>query len=145
MKRISSTFLFALTILILISPVTGLAEGEKESYWELIDVRHELKHFNEELVDKDYWSYSMNGSAGTGTFTSTYIGSTEKDDWLPRAKNGESGTVTGNVSAPPRYIDGGKTVSLKINVSVTTTKQHAIDWDGEGEAWFDETDILIGA
>ncbi|NMB02582.1 MAG: hypothetical protein GX971_13865 [Firmicutes bacterium] len=47
-----------------IFPVTSHAEDDREGYWECIDVRHEMKHFNEELVDTDYWSYSMDGSAG---------------------------------------------------------------------------------
>jgi len=144
MKRISAAFLFALTMLLMIFPVTSRAEDDREGYWECIEVRHENKHFNEELVDKDYWSYNMSGSAGTGTFTSTYIGPSVEDDYAPRPKNGESGLVTGSVSKPPKYIDGGKTVTLKIDVSVSATKQHFFDWDGNAEAWFDEPGIPIG-
>ncbi|HHV98442.1 MAG TPA: hypothetical protein GXX36_02515 [Clostridiaceae bacterium] len=144
MKRISAAFLLALTILLMIFSVTSWAEDDREGYWECIEVRHETKHFNEELVDKDYWSYSMSGSAGTGTFTSTYIGPGQEDDYMTRAKNGENGMVTGSVSKPPKYINGGQTVKLKINLSVSTSKQHAIDWDGDADAWFDETDIPIG-
>lgn len=47
----------------LLFTVTGRAEDNREGYQECIDVRHEMKHFNEELVDKNYVSYSMSGSA----------------------------------------------------------------------------------
>lgn len=144
MKKNSAAVLFALSILLVISPVTSSAEEDREGYWELAEVRHELKHFNEELVDKDYWSDSMSGSAGTGNFTSTYVGPTEDDDYAPRPKNGESGTVTGSVSTPPQYIDGGKTVKLSVDLSVTSTKQHFFDFNGDAYARFDETDVPIG-
>jgi hypothetical protein len=144
MKKNSAAVLFALSILLVISPVTSSAEEDREGYWELAEVRHELKHFNEELVDKDYWSDSMSGSAGAGNFTSTYVGPTEDDDYAPRPKNGESGTVTGSVSTPPQYIDGGKTVKLSVDLSVTSTKQHFFDFDGHAYARFDETDVPMG-
>ena len=113
MKRMSAAVLFALIILLVISPVTSRAE-DREGYWECIEVRHQTYDYNETLTDKNYWSNSMSGSAGTGTFSSTYVGPDEKDDYDPRPKNGESAIVTGSVSTPPKYIDGGKTVKLKV-------------------------------
>lgn len=141
-KKLSAILVMALCCALLF-PVTSRAE-DREGYWERIEVRHETKHFNEELVDKNYWSDSMSGSAGTGTFTSTYVGPNENDDYAPRPKNGESATVTGSVSTPPQYIDGGKTVKLNVNLSVTSTKQHFFDFNGDAYARFDDIDVPIG-
>ncbi len=121
------------------SPVISWA-----GYWELVNIHHDIKHFNEQLVDKKYWSHSMSGSAGTGEFTTKYVGPTEKDDYAPRGKNGENATVKGSVSAPPRYIDGGQLVRLSVDLSITSTKQHLFDFDGNAYARFDEPGVPIG-
>lgn len=144
MKKIPSVVLLAFLMFLCLPPVISQADEDREGYWECIEVRHETKHFNEELVDKNYWSSSMSGSAGTGTFTSTYVGPSEDDDYAPRPKNGESGTVTGSVSTPPQYIDGGKTVKLSVDLSVTSTKQHFFDFNGDAYARFDDPDVPIG-
>jgi len=62
-KKLSASIAVVLCCIMLFS-VAGMAQDDGEGYWECIDVRHEMKHFNEELVDTDYWSYSMDGSAG---------------------------------------------------------------------------------
>jgi len=110
-------------------------------YWECIEVRHQTYDYNEELTNKDYWSKSKSGSAGTGTFSETYVGPDEKDDYAPRPKNGESAMVQGSVSTPPKYIDGGKTVQLKVDLSISSTKQHFWDFNGDAFVRFDEVDV----
>jgi hypothetical protein len=121
--------------------VTSMAQDDREGYWECIEVRHQTYDYNEELTDKNYWSNSKSGSAGTGTFSSTYVGPDEKDDYDPRPKNGESAMVQGSVSTPPKYIDGGKTVQLKVDLSISSTKQHFWDFDGDAFVRFDEVDV----
>jgi|GEM_PF-2156054 hypothetical protein len=139
-KTLSAIIAMALCYLMLF-PVTSMAQDDREGYWECNEVRHQTYDYNEELTDKDYWSNSKSGSAGTGTFTSTYVGPDEKDDYDPRPKNGESAMVQGSVSTPPKYIDGGKTVQLKVDLSISSTKQHFWDFDGDAFVRFDEVDV----
>jgi hypothetical protein len=137
-KKLSAIIIVALCCIMLF-PVTSMAQDDREGYWECIEVRHQTYDYNE--PDKDYWSNSKSGSAGTGTFTSTYVGPDEKDDYAPRPKNGESAMVQGSVSTPPKYIDGGKTVKLKVDLSISSTKQHFWDFNGDAYARFDEIDV----
>ena len=65
-----------------------MAQDDREGYWECIEVRHQTYDYNE--PDKDYWSNSKSGSAGTGTFTSTYVGPDEKDDYAPDRKTAKA-------------------------------------------------------
>ena len=139
-KTLSAIIAMALCYVMLF-PVTSMAQDDREGYWECIEVRHQTYDYNEELTDKNYWSNSKSGSAGTGTFTSTYVGPDEKDDYDPRPKNGESAMVQGSVSTPPKYIDGGKTVKLKVDLSISSTKQHFWDFDGDAFVRFDEVDV----
>lgn len=139
-KKISIFISVALYCALLL-PVTSHAEEVQKGYWECIEIRHETYDYNEELTDKNYWSKSMSGSTGTGTFSSTYVGPDEKDDYAPRPKNGESAMVQGSVSTPPKYIDGGKTVQLKVDLSISSTKQHFWDFDGDAFVRFDEVDV----
>lgn len=139
-KKLSASIAVVLCCIMLFS-VTSMAQDDREGYWECIEVRHQTYDYNEELTDKNYWSNSKSGSAGTGTFSSTYVGPDEKDDYDPRPKNGESAMVQGSVSTPPKYIDGGKTVQLKVDLSISTTKQHFWDFDGDAFVRFDEVDV----
>lgn len=139
-KTLSAIIAMALCYVMLF-PVTSMAQDDREGYWECIEVRHQTYDYNEELTDKNYWSNSKSGSAGTGTFSSTYVGPDEKDDYDPRPKNGESAMVQGSVSTPPKYIDGGKTVKLKVDLSISSTKQHFWDFDGDAFVRFDEVDV----
>src|SRR5690554_4282456 len=139
-KKLSASIAVVLCCIMLFS-VTSMAQDDREGYWECIEVRHQTYDYNEALTDKNYWSDSKSGSAGTGTFSSTYVGPDEKDDYAPRPKNGESATVTGSVSTPPKYIDGGKTVKLKVDLSISSTKQHFWDFDGDAFVRFDEVDV----
>lgn len=139
-KKLSASIAVVLCCIMLFS-VTSMAQDDREGYWECIEVRHQTYDYNEALTDKNYWSDSKSGSAGTGTFSSTYVGPDEKDDYAPRPKNGESATVTGSVSTPPKYIDGGKTVQLKVDLSISSTKQHFWDFDGDAFVRFDEVDV----
>ena len=139
-KTLSAIIAMALCYVMLF-PVTSMAQYDREGYWECIEVRHQTYDYNEKLTDKDYWSDSKSGSAGTGTFTSTYVGPDQKDDYDPRPKNGESAMVQGSVSTPPKYIDGGKTVQLKVDLSISSTKQHFWDFDGDAFVRFDEVDV----
>ena len=139
-KKLSAIITVALCCIMLF-PITGMAQDDREGYWECIEVRHQTYDYNEELTDKNYWSNSKSGSAGTGTFSSTYVGPDEKDDYDPRPKNGESAMVQGSVSTPPKYIDGGKTVQLKVDLSISSTKQHFWDFDGDAFVRFDEVDV----
>jgi hypothetical protein len=139
-KKLSASIAVVLCCIMLFS-VTSMAQDDREGYWECIEVRHQTYDYNEELTDKNYWSESKSGSAGTGTFTSTYVGPDEKDDYAPRPKNGESAMVQGSVSTPPKYIDGGKTVQLKVDLSISSTKQHFWDFDGDAFVRFDEVDV----
>ena len=139
-KKLSASIAVVLCCIMLFS-VTSMAQDDREGYWECIEVRHQTYDYNEELTDKNYWSNSKSGSAGTGTFSSTYVGPDEKDDYDPRPKNGESAMVQGSVSTPPKYIDGGKTVKLKVDLSISTTKQHFWDFDGDAFVRFDEVDV----
>lgn len=139
-KKLSASIAVVLCCIMLFS-VVGMAQDDGEGYWECIEVRHQTYDYNEELTDKNYWSNSKSGSAGTGTFSSTYVGPDEKDDYDPRPKNGESAMVQGSVSTPPKYIDGGKTVQLKVNLSISSTKQHFWDFDGDAFVRFDEDDV----
>lgn len=113
-------------------------------HWERIATHHKTKHFNQELEGNKDWSYKVSGSEGTGTFIITYLGPSQEDDYEPRPKNGENGTITGSVSTPPSRIYAGETVTLKMNVSVSSTKQHFFDWSGDATAWFDQSGIEIG-
>ena len=137
-KKLSAIITVALCCIMLF-PVTSMAQDDREGYWECIEVRHQTYDYNE--PDKNYWSNSKGGSAGTGTFSSTYVGPDEKDDYAPRPKNGESAMVQGSVSTPSKYIDGGKTVKLKVDLSISSTKQHFWDFDGAAFARFDEVDV----
>ncbi len=110
-------------------------------YWECIEVRHQTYDYNEELTNKDYWSKSKSGSAGTGTFSETYVGPSEKDDYAPRPKNGENAMVQGSVSTPPKHIDGGEMIQLKVDLSISSTKQHFWDFNGDAFVRFDEVDV----
>ena len=139
-KKLSASIAVVLCCIMLFS-VTSMAQDDREGYWECIEVRHQTYDYNEELTDKNYWSNSKSGSAGTGTFSSTYVGPDEKDDYDPRPKNGESAMVQGSVSTPPKYIDGGKTVQLKVDLSISSTKQHFWDFDGDAFVRFDEVDV----
>lgn len=114
---------------------------EGSGYWECIEVRHQTYDYNEELRNKDYWSVSKSGSAGTGTFSETYIGPDEEDDYAPRPKNGESAMVQGSVSTPPKHIDGGEMIQLKVDLSISSTKQHFWDFNGDAFVRFDEVDV----
>jgi len=139
-KKLSASIAMVLCCIMLFS-VTSMAQDDREGYWECIEVRHQTYDYNEELTNKDYWSKSKSGSAGTGTFSETYVGPDEKDDYAPRPKNGESAMVQGSVSTPPKYIDGGKTVQLKVDLSISSTKQHFWDFDGDAFVRFDEVDV----
>ncbi len=139
-KKLSASMALVLCCVVLF-PVTSMAQDNREGYWECIEVRHQTYDYNEELTDKNYWSNSKSGSAGSGTFTSTYVGPDEKDDYDPRPKNGESAMVDGTVSTPPKYIDGGQTVKLKVDLSISSTKQHFWDFDGDAFVRFDEVDV----
>jgi hypothetical protein len=139
-KKLSASIAVVLCCIMLFS-VTSMAQDDREGYWECIEVRHQTYDYNEALTDKNYWSNSKSGSAGTGTFSSTYVGPDEKDDYDPRPKNGESAMVQGSVSTPPKYIDGGKTVQLKVDLSISSTKQHFWDFDGDAFVRFDEVDV----
>lgn len=139
-KKLSASIAVVLCCIMLFS-ITSMAQDDREGYWECIEVRHQTYDYNEELTDKNYWSNSKSGSAGTGTFSSTYVGPDEKDDYDPRPKNGESAMVQGSVSTPPKYIDGGKTVQLKVDLSISSTKQHFWDFDGDAFVRFDEVDV----
>ena len=139
-KKLSASIAVVLCCIMLFS-VTSMAQDDREGYWECIEVRHQTYDYNEDLTDKNYWSNSKSGSAGTGTFSSTYVGPDEKDDYDPRPKNGESAMVQGSVSTPPKYIDGGKTVKLKVDLSISSTKQHFWDFDGDAFVRFDEVDV----
>ena len=68
-KTLSAIIAMALCYVMLF-PVTSMAQDDREGYWECIEVRHQTYDYNEELTDKDYWSDSKSGSAGTGTLSS---------------------------------------------------------------------------
>src|SRR5690554_7074827 len=76
-KKLSASIAVVLCCIMLFS-VTSMAQDDREGYWECIEVRHQTYDYNEALTDKNYWSDSKSGSAGTGTFSSTYVGRSEE-------------------------------------------------------------------
>lgn len=132
------------TVLLIFTISIANADEARSGYWERVNSIDEKKYFNEELVDKNYWSANFGGFNGNSSFTTTYVGPNEEDDYAPRPKNGESATVTSTISVPPQYFNGGEKLNLNINLEISSSNQHFFDFRGDASARFDEPGVPIG-
>lgn len=120
------------------------SKGQGKGLWVLVktidyDGKTELDNTNKNGV----YRVSGNSSAGAFIYTWNYLGKADSY-YNPPLLSDENSTIKCSVSAPPKVMDAGEIISLKVSMSFAAQKLSYFTSGATVSADFDKPDLAIG-